>query len=439
MSKRVLLIGYQFPPVGGAGVQRLTKFVKYLPEFGWTPSVLTVANPSVPVYDQSLGTDIPPDTLVRRAPTWEPGYALKAAVSAGGERPQQGPGIARRLVKGVARSLTNLVLQPDPQILWRPGAVREGKRLLREVPHEAIMATGPPFSTFLVGAALSRRSGLPLVLDYRDEWDLSGYMENKRPGPLSRFLQSRMQRRVVRTARALVATTRHSARALERVRDSAASTARVTWIYNGFDPDDFPAEEPARRKKADFYQLAYVGTLWNLTSVEPLVEAVRRLAQRSPALAARLELVFAGRRTNPQEEVLGRLRGLPCRIVTHPYLDHDAAIDLVRTADGLCVLLSDVAGAERVVPAKLFESMAARRPIWVIAPPGEVWDLLHDHPAAHRLAPSDVAGIAAALEQALVEHRAGQSLAFPEWDGSRYSRRSQAGELAALLDVLLNP
>jgi len=75
MTRRVLYIAYTYPPTGGAGVQRTTKFVKYLPQFGWLPSVLTVANPSVPLQDASLESDIPADTVIRRARTWEPGYA----------------------------------------------------------------------------------------------------------------------------------------------------------------------------------------------------------------------------------------------------------------------------------------------------------------------------------------------------------------------------
>src|SRR5438477_7051868 len=85
--KRVLFVSYPFPPVGGAGVQRTTKFVKYLAEFGWLPSVLTVANPSVPAWDQSLVKDVPANVMVRRARTWEPAYAAKIAISPG--RPQR--------------------------------------------------------------------------------------------------------------------------------------------------------------------------------------------------------------------------------------------------------------------------------------------------------------------------------------------------------------
>jgi glycosyltransferase involved in cell wall biosynthesis len=433
----VLFISYPFPPVGGAGVQRVTKFVKYLHHHGWLPSVLTVANPSVPALDESLLRDIPDHVTVRRARTWEPSYALKAAVSAGSAQPQRQPGAARRLVAGLVRRLSHWFLQPDVQVLWLPGAVREGRRLLREVPHAAIVASGPPFSTFLIGAALSRGSGLPLILDYRDEWDLSStYWENQRHSPLVRRLQSRLQRRAVRSARALIATTQASAQTLERIRAAAASTARVTWIYNGFDPEDFPAEAAAPREGREFYRLAYVGTLWDLTSVAPLVTAVQALARLEPELAARLELVFAGRRTSSQEQALQRLRGLPCRVVVYPYLDHRGALDLIRSADGLCVLLSDLPGAERVVPAKLFEAMAARRAIVAIGPRGEMWDLLRDYPTGHLFVPADSDGIASCLGREIRRWRDGEPPHFPGWDASRYDRRHQARQLADLLQAL---
>src|SRR5580704_7061018 len=75
-SRRVLLVSYHFPPVGGAGVQRAAKFVKFLRRFGWEPSVLAARDPSVPVLDESLVADVPSDVVVERATTWEPGFAL---------------------------------------------------------------------------------------------------------------------------------------------------------------------------------------------------------------------------------------------------------------------------------------------------------------------------------------------------------------------------
>lgn len=437
MHRRVLYIAYEYPPVGGAGVQRTTKFVKYLPQFGWLPSVLTVANPSVPLLDHSLTKDIPEQTRVCRARTWEPGYALKTSLAGNNARSSGLVGRVLGPVRQLARRLAGAALQPDTRILWMPEAVRVGEQLLRASPHQAIVVSGPPFSSFLIGATLSRRSRLPLVLDYRDEWDISNaYWEHKRLGALSLRIQTFMQQRVVRAARALVATTRSSAQALDRIRLRAGSKARVAWIYNGFDPDDFTSSPAPTRDGSDVYRLAYMGTLWNLTSVAPLVEAVQELCRSRPELAARLELVFVGRRLPAQQQILDRLHVLPCRLVEHPYLDHRAALDLVRSADGLCVLLSDVPGAERVVPAKIFEYLATRRPILAIAPKGELWDILAGYPAAHLLPPADSGAIARCLADEVQRHVKGHPLPFDGWDASPFDRRQQAGQLVALLDSL---
>jgi glycosyltransferase involved in cell wall biosynthesis len=436
MNRRVLFIAYIFPPAGGAGVQRAVKFIKYLPHYGWLPSVLTVANPSVPLLDSTLGTDIPPNTIIRRARTLEPRYGFKAAVTADTPPNQAGAARLRQRIKGAIVRLSKLILQPDVQVLWRPFAIQEGQRLLRQIPHAAIVATAPPYSTFLVGAALSRWSGLPLVLDYRDEWDLSStYMENQRPDPLSRAIQRRMQHGVVRAARALVATTPGSAQALHRVCQKAHSKADVTWISNGFDPEDFPAEfgpPPAQGP----YRLIYVGTIWALTSPVPLVEAVRLLAQRQPATAANLELVFAGRRLGPEGKALEALKDLPCRLMEHPYVDHAEAVSLLRSAHGLCALLSDLPGAGRVVPAKIFEYMAAMRPILAIGPPGELWELCRQCPAAHCFAPRNLEGIANWLAQEITNHSLGKTLNVQPWNEALFNRRQQAGQLAQLLDSL---
>jgi glycosyltransferase involved in cell wall biosynthesis len=437
MNPRVLVIAYIFPPTGGAGVQRVTKFVKYLPQFGWSPSVLTVANPSVPLFDETLGTDIPMGTIIRRAWTWEPAYSFKVAVASDGERsPESGRRIVPR-VKGFLRRLVKLLMQPDPQILWLPQAVREGLQLLSEVPHSTILATAPPFTNFLVGAILSRWTSLPLVLDYRDEWDLtSAYFEQQRPAPTSRAVQQRMQYWAVRTARALIATTRSSAQSLERVRRRAHSRARVTWIYNGYDPDDLVLEPSSQAHRADTYRLVYVGTLWTLTSPAPLVEAVQVLCRSRPDLAGSLELVFAGRRIGPAGQVLERLKGLPCRVVDHSYLNHRDAVHLLQSADGLCVLLSDLPGAGRVVPAKIFEYMAMKRPILSIAPPGELWELLRSYPAASPFVPGDVQGVAAWLAAAIERHQQHAAPEIQDWDASAFDRRTQAGQLAEILNSL---
>jgi glycosyltransferase involved in cell wall biosynthesis len=433
---RVLFISYVFPPVGGAGVQRTTKFVKYLPAQNWQPSVLTVQNPSVPAFDNSLLADISPDLIVRRARTLEPGYALKSTISASDKKNAKGKS---QLLKSAARNAVKLLLQPDPQVLWAPAALREGKKLLEEIPHDVILVSGPPFSSFLTGARLSEATGTPLVLDYRDEWDISNaYLENKKLDPASLWLQRKMQWYAMRAASIVIATTKSSARALEKIRDASGSKAKVVCIYNGYDPQDFPVFPRQRQhpQSRDRFRLAYVGTLWNLTSIQPVVEAIELLEKKSPHLAKKLELVVVGRRTEPQQQLLSRLTNKNIKLVEHPYLPHDEALDLVRDSDALCVLLTDVPGAGRVVPAKIFEYMAAQRAILGVAPKGEMWDLLADHPAAHLHEPADIEGITASLEHELTHFTTHGTRAPFTYDAIHHSRPHQAAQLARLLETL---
>jgi glycosyltransferase involved in cell wall biosynthesis len=435
--KRVLLIAYLFPPVGGAGVQRVTKFVKYLPRMGWDVSVLTVANPSVPLLDESLTKDIPADTIIRRSKTWEPDYTLKSSISAGRSGDANARNRVKRFVANALRKCATLVLQPDPQILWVPRAVAEGRRLLREIRHDVILVSGPPFSSFLIGESLSRRSGLPLVLDYRDEWTISNdYFENKQIDPLSRFLHGKMQERVLRAAKGIIATTRNSADSVGSLCRKAKGTAIVTWIYNGFDPDDFLPLPPSPSSQSNRIRVVYVGTLWNLTSVEPFVEALKRIANLTPDLAEKLEIVFVGRRTGQQAELVEQLRSLPVQLVLHDYLNHSSAIEVMRNCDVLLLLLSDLAGAERVVPAKLFEYMATGRQILTIAPVGEVHRLLDGYPGG-RFEPRDIDGIVTWLTVAVRQHESSVSPQASNWDMTPFTRSDQSRQLADFLNRVI--
>lgn len=429
---RVLLISYLFPPVGGAGVQRASKFVKYLPGVGWGVSVLTASNPSVPLHDASLNGLGDERVHVVRCPTWEPPYAMKASVSGGAASNSRGGLVAgaKTLVRGAA----NLALQPDPQILWAPSAVAHGRRVLRARPHDVILATAPPYSAFIVGARLSRRSGVPLVLDYRDEWEISNNVwENRKTQGFSQKWQKSMQNRLLRQASAVIATTEASAERIAGVARRAGSAAEVTCIYNGYDPEDFTGQPPARGT-SDRVCLRYTGTLWGLTSIEPIVSAMELLASRDPEAADRLELSVVGRRTGDQDALVSRLAGAH-HVHREDYVPHSEVINRMRTADWLCLLLSDTHDAPRVVPAKVFEYMAARRPILAVAPRGELWRLLEPYPAAKVHEPGDVEGIAQTLSK-IARGELGYEDVLRKASVAKHSRVEQTGQLASILETV---
>ena len=459
---RLLLIAYNFPPVGGAGVQRPVKWVKNLRRFGWDVTVLTTENPSVPARDESLLADIPDDVVVVRARTWEPDYRVKQGLVERSKSASDGiVARAKSAVKDLVKGAIKLALQPDPQVLWLPNAIRAGRKIIREVPHDAILVTAPAYSSFFIGTSLKRTFRLPLVLDFRDEWDMSGrYLENAQRDWFSRTIQEAMQRHVLKRADAVVATTKAStanlADKLARLNKPAIRTATV---YNGFDAEDFEpglggvvartarlcevrscehrkglTDEASARQS---FRLLYTGTLWNLTTIEPLIEAVLRLQSTEPELVSKLELVCVGRKTSEQSSILERLRATGCRLELIDYCDHATVLDWLRSTDAVCLLLGDVAGAERVVPAKLFEYLANRRDMLAIVPRGETADIVRRYFPEGHIEPKDIDGIAAWLKSRLVGEAESPARIVETGSIEEFSRTTQTRRLVDLLDELV--
>lgn len=414
-------------------MQRPTKWTKYLPQSGWDVTVLTVANPSVPVRDPHLESEIPPETRILRARTLEPGYGLKQALksnSSSGSKTSP-----RRTLRGAVKRMASACLQPDSQILWVPNALQLASRELAAVPHDAILVTAPPYSSCLVGMRLATKFRLPLILDFRDEWDLSNrYLENASSGAVGAWIQQRMQRSVLRSADVVLATTRSStARLAERVRD-AGHECDCECIYNGWDDDDFASTSPVNPVEDDgIFRLVYTGTLWNLTDIRPFVEAVRVVADRAPQLLPRLSFTCLGRKTDDQAVHLDQLLQLLPRGVSRDYVPHGEVPGWLASADATLMLLSDLPGSERVVPAKLFEYLASGSEVLTLAPRGEASDLAAGVWPESTFVPGETERIANWLIARLSSPER-QRISRTDDRIQPFSRRSQSAQLADVLD-----
>ena len=381
-----LVVSYSFPPVGGAGVQRVLKLVKYLPSFGVEPTVLTVENPSVPLADASLGRDVPAGVEVLRARTMEPSYRTKelAWKAAASEVTTPGAALRRRIV-----SIGKGLLVPDPQVLWLPAAARALLARLRAQHDDVVLISGPPFSAFLLAFVAKLRPGTAVVLDYRDEWATTRTVYEMggaaRAGEL-------LERAVLHVADAVVTAT-PSFRAELLRRFPFLDAACVTAIPNGYDPDDFPETHP--EPPSDRFVLTYVGTVFKLTSARPLLEAVRRLHAEEPALARRLDVRFIGRVVETEAAAFEGMEALGVRRID--YMEHDRAIQELAASHAVLCMLDDAPGADRIYPAKIFELLYLGRPCLTIAPEGELASLARDHELGPVVSPRDIAGITRAL------------------------------------------
>lgn len=427
---RALIVTYVFPPVGGAGVQRTAKLCKYLPEHGVEPSVLTAANPSVPLHDPSLLKDLSPELRILKARTLEPGYETKkAAWAAEAAAKEAGPGAPPSLKKRVMRqgvALAKQLLIPDPQVLWQPGAhVALGKELLSRPP-DVVLVSAPPFSQFLL-APLARILGpkTAVVLDYRDEWTM--YREvYEMMGRAAIVAGEAMEGFLVHRAHAITTATGAFRDNLLR-RFPKLDPGAVVPIPNGFDSDDFPADLP--EPSGDRFRIAYAGSILKMNCPRGFLRAVRLLQERAPALATKLEIEFLGRVVDTEKDAFEGMERMG--VTLRGYVPHDEVLPALAKSHAVLCTLADVPGADSMYPGKIFELMHLGRPVFTFAPPGALRDLAARHRLGPAADPDDVPAIAEILERALRSWEAGEYATVADSvDVAQYHRRALAGRFA---------
>ena len=427
--RRVLFVTYYFPPSGGPGVQRSLKFTKYLPEFGWMPTVLTVKpeDASYPDLDPDLGLEIPTGVEVSRTAAWDP-YAMYARVLGREKQDVVTVGFlgeARTNARQrVARWIRANVFLPDARVGWVPFAVSRGRQLLRRYNHEAIVTTGPPHSSHLIGLILSSLHKKPWIVDLRDPWTGIDYSEDLPTSAPAHSLDAAMERTVLRRASAVTIIS-------EAMRSQVIEGRRlpIEVIENGFDPADFEGLQVSPRP--DRFTLAHIGNLSAARNPTSLWKALRSM--RASQTVPDLSLVLIG---NVEPEVLAAAEANGVSVDVLPYVPHETAVQRMCESTMLLLSINRVKSAPGIVTGKLYEYVASGRPVLGIGPPdGDAARILRDSGAGHMFAFDDSAGIGRYLQSAYHAWKSGRRLqGASEAAASLFSRRSQTKRLATLLD-----
>lgn len=413
--KKVMLISYVFPPAGGAGVQRALKLVKYLPRFGWQAVVVTPKSPAVPVRDDSYLCDLHPETKVCRLPILEPGVN---GVTGGGNH-------GAKSFKARLAAMAAGAMFPDPRVVWLPTALPGALAAARRYQVQAVLVTAPPFSPFLLGASVAGLLGLPLILDFRDDW--SGYFTSgfeTGGSRLRRWLVRTSEGILVNRAAGVTLTTAEAIHWLRRLHGGPAK--KYALIPNGYDPADFSfmSQEGLAPPDDGCLHLLYTGTVFKVHPLSPLWQAAARL---TTAQRKKLRITIVGRIAPDGETTDPGLPGLKVRVL--PYEPHQTVLRRLCQAHGLLVTQADEPGLERMVPAKLFEYLAARRPVLAIVPPGAAQRIVTQANAGHAVHPSDIAGLAEILARWIESPP--PRLGPPPLE---FDRRLLAGLMARVLD-----
>lgn len=383
-ARRLLVVTYYYPPQPGSGSNRWAALAKYLRRLGHDVTVLTAAPPGhSPAAAEGVvrTANLNSNPLLRR-------------VLLRGARPEPSSSVAgsEDVPPGVMPPVLWKVFVPDPWLIsWNPAARRALRRLLREARFDCVVSSSPAMSTHLLPLALGRRRPA-WIAEFRDGWTFEPLVPPFPTRP-QRALNAWLERRTVTTADAVVAATAPIAE------DFRARFGVRTWLVsNGFDPE-LGSGPPLPAADAHRMSFVHTGGLvgpWR-RDARPLLKALRRLIETDPGLAERVELVVAGRPEGDEAALLENA-GLGDVVRRCGYLPRDEALALQRAAGALVLITSRNRGE---ATGKLYEYMAARRPVIALAEGNEAARIVAETNIGVSVAPDDVDAIAGALRRAI--------------------------------------
>jgi glycosyltransferase involved in cell wall biosynthesis len=348
----LMLVSYHFPPMGGSGVQRALKLARYLPSAGWRAEVVCAGHTHYPLIDATLLEDLPDECRVHSTPGAEPGGA--AAWMGARLRGLGCPGEwATRAEQRAFWRLERLCrVLPEAEWLWVPAAVARARRIVDAGAAEAVVTSGPPHGTHLAGLWLKRRRGLPWIADLRDPI-VDNWARGSGPAAAWRIW---LEQLIARHADHLVVTCPEVMEAM-RLRHGPRLDGRMTFIPNGYDPEDFAGR--LARAERERIRLACVGSFYREQTIGPVLEAFREL--RSESAAGDIELRLIGNLSGEQRRLLRP--GDADFLIDVGYLPHRAAVAEMRQADAVLLMTPATPRGRYCVPAKTFEYLASGRHI----------------------------------------------------------------------------
>jgi len=432
LARRVLIITYYWPPSGGSGVQRWLKTVKYLRTFGWEPVVYTAEGGEVPVLDDSLARDVPQGVEVIKKTIWEPYSIYKKII---GQKKEQrintgflSETAKPRLAEKISVWIRGNFFIPDARCFWIKPSVSFLSGYLKKNPVDAIISTGPPHSMHLIALGLKDTFGLPWLADFRDPWTTIDFYDQLMLSSWADAKHKRQEKAVLKAADEVVTVSWNWADDFKKILDR-----RVQVITNGFDEDDF--KEEAGEPDAGFL-FHHIGAMNKDRNPHNFWKALAELCKTNEGFKAALKIKLTGKNDYSVVQSI-RDNGLEGNVQYIDYMNHSDVIRSLRKSPILLLPLNDTPNTLGIIPGKLFEYLAARRPIFVIGNTGgDTAKIIRETKAGRVAGFEDYESTKKMILDFYEDFRKGSLKAEDEGLIGNYSRKKCTGQFAALLDKM---
>ena len=431
--KRVLIVAYYFPPSGGPGVQRILKFIRYLPEFGWDPAVLTVRDADYPAQDETLLAEIPETVPVVRTAIPEPYSIYRRLLGQGKGTPvdvnvNTGDDGTRSFKEKLAEWVRGTFFIPDARVGWLVTGTAAGINLARNFGADIVYSSSPPYTCALLGRAVAKRAGIAWVPEFRDPW--SGFLSAPRRPEPSRTIERRLEHGVYRDAPGIVVAWKGIA-ADFAAKYPTEDSGKFMHIANGFDPEDFKTVSPKQNNR---FTVVYTGSMYGVRSPDIFLKAVSQAVSSGAVDPGKICLRFVGRFGDEVREMFRREEVAPM-VEEYGYVSHSESVAEILGAHALLLVIDDFPGSAEIVPGKVFEYLGAKRPIIALGGEGVVGDLVKETGAGWFCDRSNIAGVTEVFVQLYEEWNKTGATRFrgDPVQVERLSRRERTRELSEFL------
>ena len=361
-QKKLLIITYYFPPAGGPGVQRWLKFVKYLPEFGVQPIVYIPENPTYPIIDEGLRSQISDKVIIIKNKIWEP-YQL-ASVFSKKKTKKISSGIFPHKKKQTVLDKTFLWIRgnlfiPDARVFWVKPSVSYLEKYIQENDIDIIVTSGPPHSLHLIGLELKQKLNVKWFADFRDPWTTIGYHKALRLSGYAAKKHKKLEQKVLNAADKVIVTSKTT-----KTEFQAITNKPISVITNGYDVEN--VEKQALDSK---FTLAHIGSFLSDRNPKFLWKCLIELLTEIPNFKSHLEIKLIGA---VSQEVLDSIEDFKLKGYLNllGYVSHHEAISHQKKSQVLLLIEINSEDTKSIIPGKLFEYMVSNRPIIAIGPQG---------------------------------------------------------------------
>ena len=358
-SKHIALVVYYWPPSGGSGVQRWLFLANAWAKAGIQLTVFVPFKPRVSEQDETLleKLDSRINTIVVKG--WEPLSNSKSPIA-------ENIGMNRGFKNQLFRSIRANFFIPDARVFWAKAAYERLRQQSKLTPFDVVVTSGPPHSLHRVGLSAKKHLGLSWVADFRDPW--TGFFQNDSLPMLKRIKQihQKQERVVVSNANAVVVTAPSLAATFKKY------NTNTYCMTNGF-------ERILQQSKATPHALVYAGSLKAQQNPKTLWRAIDELTQDNEVFRAEFTLELYGQASNIVKEDI-RAFGIENHVKHMGYQSKSEIDKCLPNAKALLLLGINMPNTENVIHGKLFEYMAAKRPILAIGPkPSDMEQLFVAH------------------------------------------------------------